>query len=329
MTIICNNSNVIIKVDELPNGKKRVSVNPLSPSIFISHSDIETSYSLELIKLIFSVKGASYLCDEIAREEDPEYVGEPLKKLIFGYIDAQNLMNHTILDFGCGCGSSTMNLAKIFPQTQIIGIELCQEFVKIAEARRLHYNFDNVTFLSSPNASELPKKLENFDFIILNAVYEHLLPHERKTIVPQLWSLLKPEGILFINETPYRYFPIELHTTGLPLINYFPDKMTMKVARAFSKRIDKRDSWESLLRQGIRGTTEKEIINNICQNYQDKTAILKPKKPEINDRIDLWYASSSKQLRTVKKIAKFVFKSIKLIFGVTLLPSIDLAIQKK
>ncbi|MEH1848299.1 MAG: class I SAM-dependent methyltransferase [Nostoc sp.] len=326
--MIWNDTNTEIKVDVLPNGKNRVSINPLSPAVFISRQCIETSYSLDLIKLILSVKGASYLCDEIARDEDLEYVGEPLKKLVLGYVDQQSIVNHTILDFGCGCGSSTMNLAKFFPQTQIIGIELCQEFLKIAEARRMHYGFNNVTFLLSPNASELPQKLGNFNFVILNAVYEHLLPNERKTIIPQLWSLLKPGGILFINETPYRYFPIELHTTGLPFINYFSDKMTLIFARIFSKRVGKGDSWELLLRQGIRGTTEKEIINNIPQNNQDIPVILQPQKSEMNDRIDLWYASSSEKWRIVKTMAKFIFKSVKLVFGATLLPSVNLAIKK-
>ena len=105
----------------------------------------------------------------------------------------------------------------------------------------------------------MPDGIGNFDFVILSAVYEHLLPTERNMIVPLIYSLIKPEGILFSNQTPFRYFFIETHTTSLPFINYLPDRLTHFIARSFCNRVNKNETWETLLRRGIRGGTVKEI----------------------------------------------------------------------
>jgi hypothetical protein len=64
-----------------------------------------------------------------------------------------------------------------------------------------------------------------FDYIMFNAVFEHLLPHERPRLLPAVFVRhLRPVGVMFLNQTPYRYSLVEVHTTGgLPLINYLPE----------------------------------------------------------------------------------------------------------
>jgi len=46
-----------------------------------------------------------------------------------------------------------------------------------------------------------------------------------------LWSLLRPGGVLFVNQTPYRWRPLEYHITSLPFVNYLPAFAAMRVAR--------------------------------------------------------------------------------------------------
>jgi hypothetical protein len=38
----------------------------------------------------------------------------------------------------------------------------------------------------------LPADLGEFDFIMFNAVFEHLLPHERPKLLPLVWSACGP-----------------------------------------------------------------------------------------------------------------------------------------
>ena len=106
-----------------------------------------------------------------------------------------------------------------------------------AETRRWASPFDfaRQALLYLPKG--LPADIGQFDYIILSAVYEHLLPSERPALLTLLWSHLRPGGVIFLAQTPYRWFPVELHTTGLPLINYLPDRLALACARRFSKRV--------------------------------------------------------------------------------------------
>ena len=89
-------------------------------------------------------------------------------------------------------------------------------------------------FELSPSGSELPPDIGSFDYVILSAVWEHLLPAERPVITRLLWNALRPGGALLINQTPDRWSPFEHHTTGLWGINYLPDRLACYVARHFA-----------------------------------------------------------------------------------------------
>ena len=328
MTIILEHPQALINIEELPKQKKRkISVKPLDSSLFVARSSIKTTYSIELIESILKVTGVRSLCDEIARDENRYSIKIPLKYLILGHVKPEALKNKRLLDFGCGCGASTVLLARMFPDTEIVGIELNAKSLAIAKLRVKHYQLDNVQFLLSPNSNRLPENIGKFDFILLNAVFEHLLPNERLTVLPQLWSLLNSQGIMFFRETPHRYFPIENHTTNLPLINYLPDSLTLFCARRFSKRIKSNATWESLLRAGIRGGTEAEIIKIIKEKCHEEPRLLEPNRLDLKDRIDLNYAGLP-LLSLKSKIIKALLKTIKLFTGYTFISQISLAIKK-
>src|SRR5687767_10830265 len=242
-------------ISETGNGRRRVSVELFDPALFSPRLECETSYPVDLIRLIVDVKEPAWLCDEIARDEDPEYVLKHLENEFRAYFGEEHFAGRRILDFGCGSGASTMLLARMFPQSEITGVELDGDLLRVAQGRLDHYQFQNVRLLQSPSGKELPNELGTFDVVVLSAVYEHLLPDERTVILPELWRLLNDGGTLFIDQTPHRFFPVELHTTSLPLINYLPDRLTLKAARKFSRRVKEDDSWEFLLRAGIRGAT--------------------------------------------------------------------------
>jgi hypothetical protein len=103
----------------------------------------------------------------------------------------------------------------------------------------------NAEFHTSPSPFELPD-LGRFDHIVLNAVWEHMLPAERPVLLPLLLDTLSSGGFLFVCETPHRWFPVETHTTHLPLINYLPAPLAHKTARLSDRVGD--ETWEELLR---------------------------------------------------------------------------------
>lgn len=331
MSIKLQHPKALVNIDELQNGKRQVAVSLSNSSKFIPYPSCETKYPVELIELILSVKGPEWLCGEIIRDEEPTYVRNILEKAILGYVDENQFANKRILDFGCGGGASTTILSSLFPKAEIIGIDLFDDLLSIAKARAQYYGFQNVTFIQSPGGEDLPKDIGTFDFVVLSGVYEHMLPAERKQLLPRIWSIINPDGILFIDQTPYRFFPIESHTTGLPFINYLPDGMALAVSRQFSSRIGKNASWETLLRDGIRGGTVSEITNILREC--GKPVVLEPNRLGFSDRIDLWsqtYGSmKNSKYSSLKQPVKFILKIVKLLTGIVAVPYLSLAIKKQ
>jgi len=142
---------------------------------------------------------------------------------------------------------------------------------------------------------------------------------------------------IFINQTPYRFFPFEGHTTRLPLINYLPDKLALICARKFSKRVSPNADWKKLLRRGIRGSHPEQILDILKKSNPHFTPeILKPSRMGLQDRIDIWYngyaISIAKKYQKVKKIQpvlRLVSKLIYCITGIVVLPTVSVAILKK
>ncbi len=295
-----------------------------------------SSYPADLIRLILDLKGPGNLLDEIARDEDPLYVQACLEKDIPAYLAPEDLKGKRLLDFGCGAGASTMILARMFPDTDIVGIDLSLDALKIARSRAEFYGLSNVRFLLSPAGDALPEGLGTFDYILLSAVFEHLLPNERGVLLPKVWSLLRGGGILFLDQTPWRYFPLEGHTTRLPFINYLPDRVAHFYATRFSRRVPREQSWQSLLRRGVRGGTVGQIMKILRACRQPGRAVLlKPHRLGLRDRIDVWHSGYALSIRRkypkagpIMDMLRYLFKAVKYTTGLTIVPSLSLAIQK-
>lgn len=331
-----NDGQADVFVATLPSGRKRVWVEPRRSDLFVPFCSCVTTYPLSLIQKILSAKGAAYLVDEILRDESPGYVQHDLKWSLLAYVEASEFQEARVLDFGCGSGSSSMTLARMFPTARIVGLELEERLLSVARARAQFYGFERISFMRSPASSQLPPDLGLFDFIVLSAVYEHLLPMERKSLLPRLWRQLKPGGVLFLNGTPNRRFPLEMHTTGLPLINYLPDTWAMAAARRLSSRNLERESWNELLRAGIRGGTIEEIVAELS-GAPGHPVVLEPNRLGTRDRIDLWFHLSTQSIGraasplavALKRGYRWLMKPVKALTGIEFLPELALAFRKE
>lgn len=308
-----------LRVERLADGRHHIRVQPEqgSPGAATSWT---TSYAPELILEIHAAKRA-YVCDEIRREEDPRYVERAIRHEVLGYLDAEAFRGKRILDFGCGAGASALVMSRLFPPCEIVGVELEERLLRLATLRAEYLGKSHLQFHLSPSSTALPTGLGPFDYIVLSAVYEHLLPQERAVLVPRIWAHLKPGGVLFVNQTPHRYSPFELHTTGLPLINYLPDRLACWAAKRFSRRLEGDEDWPALLRAGIRGATIGEIVRTLG----GRAELLQPRQ---GDQIDLWYGKLSARQRWFKHAIRLALKALKPITGTHLVPELTLAIRK-
>ena len=328
MTTTLAHSEGRAQVEELEDDRRRVAATFIQPDGSELEEAWETAYPLELIESVFEVKGPGWVCDEIRRDEDPGYVQHSLNLALFGYVGEEAFAGKRLLDFGCGSGASSLNLARLLPDLEIVGVELLPEFVALAQRRAEFHKSTNVAFQQSPDGASLPEGLGEFDFIVLSAVWEHLLPAERPALLPLLWSHLNPGGVLFINQLPHRNSPVENHTTGLPLINYLPASLAHRIALR-SKRTEPGESWESMLRRGIRGGTANEIVGILGQQ-ESRPCLLEPHRLGMSDRIDLWFEmSKGSRLTSLKRLIKAALNGLKRVTGITFVPELSLAIEKE
>lgn len=312
-----------VRVEPLPDGRRRISVEP-GAGHAVARRTWDTAYPVSLIREIHAIKGL-FLCDEIMREEDPRYVEHFLRHEVLGYVEPAAFAGKRVLDFGCGSGASTLVLGRILPPCEIVGIELEEKLLGIARLRAEYRGVRGLRFLRSPSAETFPDGLGLFDFVIFSAVFEHLLPGERRKLLPQIWSHVKPGGILFLNQTPHRYSPVEFHTTGLPLINFLPDALALRAARRFSKHVAPGTDWPTLLRMGIRGGTTREVLDILSPHGAPK--LLAPRR-DVGDQIDLWHGKLSPRHAWLKRGIWASLKALKAATRIELTPELALAIRK-
>lgn len=320
-----------VKIFALENNRFRIVLEPKDPKQYIPRRTCDTSLPLNVVDLLMARFEYQWLCDTLARFDDPEYLAKALKRQLFAYFTPADFEGKLLLDFGCGLGASSMIMADWLPKTEIVGVEL--EDIRVDTARRIaaQKGVRNASFYTSPTPDSLPAEASKVDFIMLSAVYEHLLPSERRTLMPMLWSMLNPGGSFLINQTPCRWFPYEHHTTGLWFINYLPNFLACYMARHFSRESPETNrnlDWNGLLRHGIRGGTERQMLRNLSRGGGPKGVILQPTRGGYRDRAALWLSAASSRHAGPKQFIASMFRLCDRLTGMVPSTHVEVVIQK-
>ena len=157
------------------------------------------------------------------------------RNYIVPWLDAaKRLQGSRILEIGCGTGTSTVALAE--QGASVIGIDINEPSLKVAQERCRLYEVDNVELILM-NATELEQNfsLSAFDFVIYFASLEHMILEERLASLTQGWRLLSPGGWLCVVDTPNRLWPYDSHTSYLPFFHWLPDDLAIRYTQ-FSPR---------------------------------------------------------------------------------------------
>jgi len=98
---------------------------------------------------------------------------------------------HRFLDVGCGSGSMSRLIARSFPEVEVVGIDLREQYLDYARARAREEGLDNLTFqpgdvfaLSFPDAS--------FDLVWSKYLLQWL--REPKAALAEFKRVTKPDG---------------------------------------------------------------------------------------------------------------------------------------
>ena len=154
--------------------------------------------------------------------------------LIIPWLDrVRPLREASILEIGCGTGSSTVALAE--QGAKLTAIDIDASSLAVARERCRAYDLD-VTFAHG-NATEVHKLFSgvHFDYIIFYAALEHMTIKERISAMKATWQILSPGSLWCVIETPNRLWYYDSHTSLLPFYMWLPDELAFEYSR-FSPR---------------------------------------------------------------------------------------------
>jgi 2-polyprenyl-3-methyl-5-hydroxy-6-metoxy-1,4-benzoquinol methylase len=321
-----------IELEPSRSGRTRITLRPTRKSTlqFIPRSSCETSHPEEVPLFLEHGISFNWLCEAISRIEDPDYVLQAIQRQLFAFAFPQEFVGARVLDFGSGIGASTLGMAELLPSSQITGLELHANLVGLGRHLAANRHLSNVEFEVSPAADAVPRSARPFDYIMLSAVFEHLLPEERRRLMPQLWDLLKPNGVLFVNQTPHRWFPRDCHSTGLWGINYLPDRLAHRYAHhsAMSPDINQSPDWNVHLRGGLRGGSERELIKLLTTGDRAPAFIMQPIAQGLRDRADYWLSFTSARYHSLKAGIAWFFRITDYLFATVPAVNLDVAVRK-
>jgi len=139
-------------------------------------------------------------------------VKNALKRFYFTIIGTPDLHSHLryrgvkallppeatqILDLGCGNGLTSFEMAEIFPQAFLIGLDISDIEVERAQAIRNSFGLKNCQFMKHDLRDNLPFSNESFDLVLLIDIIEHV--GDDRKVLREVSRVLKPEGFVIIS----------------------------------------------------------------------------------------------------------------------------------
>jgi 2-polyprenyl-3-methyl-5-hydroxy-6-metoxy-1,4-benzoquinol methylase len=142
--------------------------------------------------------------------------------------DSVGLEGATVLEIGCGTGSSTVAIAE--QGARVVGIDLRPDRVEIARARCAAHGLD--ADLQVANAVDLPTMYADLDadLVVFSAVLEHMTLDERLETMAGSWRMLRPGASWCVMDTPNRLWVYDGHTAHLPFFHWLPDDLAVRYA---------------------------------------------------------------------------------------------------
>ena len=127
---------------------------------------------------------------------------EQLVLLAKKFLDANSYVPNTILDIGTGSGCIAIAMKKLFPQSNVIGIDLSKSAIDLAEKNARKYELD-VEFYQLDILKD-DFNLYNYDVLISNPPY--VLEYEKDEMNDNV-TKWEPHSALFVpNEDPLIFY---------------------------------------------------------------------------------------------------------------------------
>lgn len=156
-----------------------------------------------------------------------------------------------ILDAGCGSGYKSLVLAEANPGAKIVGVDISEASVKLAEQRLEYHGFDNTEF-HVLGVEDLPKSDWKFDYINCDELL--YLFNDIGNALQAMKAVLKPEGIIRSNLHSsiqrFNHFRAQKIFTMMGLMDRNPEDLEMgivvEIMNALKDKVNlKASTWNS------------------------------------------------------------------------------------
>lgn len=117
------------------------------------------------------------------------------KKIILGKIPKGSTR---IMDQGCGTGILTFQIAREFPHSHVVGVELRDEYLNLARKKARALRLDNVEFILGRAEDVLPE--ETFDCITSSYLAKYV---ELEVLIRNIKKMLQNGGVLVMHDFTY------------------------------------------------------------------------------------------------------------------------------
>jgi ubiquinone/menaquinone biosynthesis C-methylase UbiE len=111
-------------------------------------------------------------------------------------LDAIRVKPRRILDLGCGTGSTTLMLKKVFPQAEIVGLDLSPHMLVMAEYKAK--KADLAIHWRHGKAEDTQFEAASFDLITASLLCHELPPKISEAMLKESFRLLKPGGEMIV-----------------------------------------------------------------------------------------------------------------------------------
>jgi SAM-dependent methyltransferase len=109
-----------------------------------------------------------------------------------------------ILDLGCGLGHNSVPLARAFPQSDVVAIDVAAPMLRYGHARAQGMGIANLTFRQA-DAEHVPYPDASFDFIYTTMFLHETSYRALRNVLREVKRLLAPGGLhIHLEQPPYR-----------------------------------------------------------------------------------------------------------------------------
>ena len=111
-------------------------------------------------------------------------------------LSSRGFQKGRILDTGCGFGWTDIILARKFPDSEVVGIDLSEPLLRRANQDAKSANLDNRVKFEKADVQQIPYIDDSYD-VVLNLNMVHLV-EDPVRMLDEIERILVPNGLLFI-----------------------------------------------------------------------------------------------------------------------------------